>query len=770
MTDPRFATKGSAKKAQARSQVAADLTRSKPLSRRSLVLIMALILVGPLAALLFTKSERPILQVNGLSSVSDNWSGAAALTNKGDRVCFELPRMPAEAKFAKFRLSPDSGASLRAHLESSPVRAAAAVGTAKASSDQAKVGASQTVNLQPKYSGSDLIATMLLPQGVASDSATRLCLVNEAKGLWNITPSAMTPVLQITTGERSFAVTQISSMLSRVGISNGRPLHWMAGQLAALSALLAALIAVSISLRRAANSKSSRRLQVGVLVVAMCHALAWAWLIPPTQGPDEGDHYINANRIATTGKMLSGTAGSGLIRPHDIGAILSYRGETLYPEEFQNALLESEAAAIARHPGLKPPWDESSRAKIFEGLKTEPKPQPDIKTNAADQPPLYYLSAALGGLVPGTYFDKLSMMRIITAGWFVLAVFAAMALIRELFPKRFGLDITVGLLMALFPMLAFMGGSLSPDSAMVAFTFLAVLAAVRVRNHGLNVESGLMLGLATAGLMLSKMTAWAVLPGILFIAVTGGWNQLRSPDNNQRRQAVKGLLEAAGVVVCALLLYAAYAGYSGRSILPGSVSSAATASTRLSGSTDAGITDFIASAWQIYLPRLPMLNDRFPGSPLWDTWLNGTGGRFGQMEYGLPKWTNWILIAALLATFRALRKARTKRELELDDQAANGLVISKVADKQLFWGFLLMIVCVLAVIARADFSSVINGGPHFTQARYLFPLLPVAMVAIALAQDGVSARWKKAVGPLLIAAFAAWALVALGITVGRYYG
>ena len=58
--------------------------------------------------------------------------------------------------------------------------------------------------------------------------------------------------------------------------------------------------------------------------------------------------------------------------------------------------------------------------------------------------------------------------------------------------------------------------------------------------------------------------------------------------------------------------------------------------------------------WQLYLPRLPFMFKEFNYFPLTATWLNGTVGHFGWLDYTLPLWVytvaRWLFIAlAVLA-------------------------------------------------------------------------------------------------------------------------
>ena len=69
---------------------------------------------------------------------------------------------------------------------------------------------------------------------------------------------------------------------------------------------------------------------------------------------------------------------------------------------------------------------------------------------------------------------------------------------------------------------------------------------------------------------------------------------------------------------------------------------ALSSATSAAGSGPSAITWHVIAdyTWQLYLPRLSFMNHvYFPGAyPLWSTWLDGSIGHFGILDYTFPAW------------------------------------------------------------------------------------------------------------------------------------
>jgi hypothetical protein len=162
--------------------------------------------------------------------------------------------------------------------------------------------------------------------------------------------------------------------------------------------------------------------------------------------------------------------------------------------------------------------------------------------------------------------------------------------------------------------------------------------------------------------------------------------------------------------------------------------------------------------WQLYLPRLPWMNDQFSYAPFWDTFFHGFVGQFGWLDYDFPgwvyRWAKWVLglIAALAVIQLILMRGRLRHRI--DELVA----------------YVAIMLGLLALIAVAGYQAKLDDYQYvYEQARYLLPLLPLYGAVVAIAVRCGGRRW----GPVLAAAVVVIAAVhGLGgfvATIDRYY-
>jgi 4-amino-4-deoxy-L-arabinose transferase-like glycosyltransferase len=373
---------------------------------------------------------------------------------------------------------------------------------------------------------------------------------------------------------------------------------------------------------------------------------------------------------------------------------------------------------------------------------------------ATSAPPLYYALEAVPYLASPShnFLDRLLLMRLFSAVCAALTVLATFLFLRELFPGT-PWAWTVGALGVAFqPMFAFISGGVNNDNLLYvssAFTFLAVARAFR---RGLTPARGAAIGAALAVGLLTKLNAFALLPGValalLFLV------HRAAPD--ARPAARKGAALAGAVAVAPYLLYMLLnvSLWDRRAFSTGEV---ATPSTRAGHPQTLG--EELSYIWQLYLPRLPFLRDTFPGPfPLWDLWFRGFIGRFGWLDYDFPTWVNrlalWIYLPLLGLVGAALAAGRRRLRRRWAELAS----------------YTVMALGVLLVIGHAGYAAWASGGYPFEQPRYLLPLLPLYGALLALAARGAGRRFGPAVGVLIVALAVAHGLFAQLLTLSRYYG
>jgi hypothetical protein len=163
--------------------------------------------------------------------------------------------------------------------------------------------------------------------------------------------------------------------------------------------------------------------------------------------------------------------------------------------------------------------------------------------------------------------------------------------------------------------------------------------------------------------------------------------------------------------------------------------------------------------WQLYLPRLPFMHHvYFSTAPVFQTWLDGTIGHFGWLDYTFPQWVyevakDLFIAMAVLALAGLVRLRRSIQPL-----------------LPMFACFAVMAIGLLGAIGYAGVRYKASTGYTFEQARYLFPLLSLYALFVVLAARGVGRRWAPVLGGLLVVLAMAHGLFAETLTISRYYG
>jgi hypothetical protein len=179
----------------------------------------------------------------------------------------------------------------------------------------------------------------------------------------------------------------------------------------------------------------------------------------------------------------------------------------------------------------------------------------------------------------------------------------------------------------------------------------------------------------------------------------------------------------------------------------------------LPNGVDVTLPQTLAYTWQLYLPRLWFMHAYFHTYPLWSTWLDGSIGHLGWLDYTFPKWVysvgRYILYALVGLALLGLVRLRGRVRPVLP----------------IFACFALMAVGLLGAIGYAGIRfRLANHGQPFEQARYIFPLLSLYAVFIVLAVRGLGHRWVPVLGAAVVAFAMIHGLFAETLTISRYYG
>lgn len=580
-------------------------------------------------------------------------------------------------------------------------------------------------------------------------AAARICIESAQTAPIAVLGSGTSTGLRLVGSEPQTRLAQVGKMLDRVHVGTAAPLSWLSGWRLAVVAGVLLLGALALIVRGWYGGGPTRRTWVAVAVLAVLHAWTWAALVPAFQVPDETVHFHYAGFVADHGRLPKGekTDGSPLstsqqVLEHQIGTGL-----------------------IAFRPNLRPPWTGQADRQIDAALVGVSTATPDVNTNATNQPPLYYLSVAPAALGAPTALDQLARMRLLSGLWMAVAALGAIALVRWLVPARPRWALTAGLVVALFPLLGFLAGGVNPDVAMTALSFWVFAAAIRCWQAGLSPRRAAGFGVAASLLLLTKLTAMAIVPGALLIVIAAA---VRDTRRGEARTTLRTLAIGVAVALVPVAVYAGLSLVSGRPLIPRVVGAVATDATGIGGaaasSTTGGFGAMLEAVWQLYLPRLPWQTDAYATFPLWSVWADGLAGRFGYLDYGFGEGTRriialgWLLVvaAAVLGFVRLVRGSSLRDVLRRFGPVLLGGAAA--------------VVLLLGVIGVIDYNSRSTNGPPFQQARYLLPGLPVALMAVPLALRAFGRRTRPAVAVVMVGLMVLWVAGALGLTLARYYG
>jgi hypothetical protein len=502
-----------------------------------------------------------------------------------------------------------------------------------------------------------------------------------------------------------------------------------------------AALAAARRLSRAALGVWRRLPRAGraCFLIAFVNAAIWGVVVPPFQVPDEISHFGYAQYVAETGKPPSQGPGAQY-SPQEQKALENlYFFEVVGRAEQRGVLTSIENQTL--HSALR------GTSPLGEGGAS----------SATNQPPLYYALEAIPYWLSPSHdiLARLAFMRLLSALLAACTVLAVFMFLRELLPGS-PWAWTVGALAVAFqPTFDFIAAGVHGDNLLFLASSLTFLLLLRAYRRGLTMRLAVAIGACAAVGTLSKLTFIALLPGIALALLLLAWRALPSG----RGPALRAFAAAILVAVVPVALYAllnVIAWHRG-GLTAGGLAGATNSS--LPGGGTVTLPETIDYTWELYLPRLWFMNHAYFSSyPLWGTWLNGSIGHFGWLDYSFPAWVytdaRYLFFAlaalALIGLFRA--RASIKPMLPL------------------FACFAVIALGLLGAIGYAGIRYKLSTGFPFEQARYLFPLLAFYALFLVLAARGVGRRWAPALGAALVVLAMVHGLFAETLTISRYYG
>lgn len=473
------------------------------------------------------------------------------------------------------------------------------------------------------------------------------------------------------------------------------------------------------------------------VVAILAIGTAWALLIPPFMVPDETAHFAYAQGMVETGRL-----------PLDDAA------KAEGSEEEMNALSGLHFYDVIGSSTSKPAWTRAEEAEL-RGAERKPGSRTSRDAGSASaNPPLYYLAqapvyAVTRGASPIT---SLMIMRLLSVLLGALTIFCVFGFLRELMPDRPLAWSAGSLVVALQPLFGFVTAGVNADAGLFAAGAALFWAAVVVVRHGLTVRRAAALGgVLAAGLLVKPLFLGLVPAGLAALAL----GTLRTAAPWRRRGVLAGT--GLAVMVAPVLLYTIIGGAAfDHPYFPGGAAAVGSAGPAVGG-VSTGLRSELVYVWQVFAPRLPFMNDFLPGLPLRDIWFDGFVGRFGWVDYGFERSVTdvavliaYAVLALTVAGLAGVRQQLTRRWREV-------VVL------------LLALLGVLGAIGTQQYRAVSIGGPEFTQARYLLPLLGLYGALGAVAVFGLGRRVAPYVAAVLVALAAFHDISAMVLTVSRYY-
>lgn len=224
-----------------------------------------------------------------------------------------------------------------------------------------------------------------------------------------------------------------------------------------------------------------------ILVVALIHGLLYVILVPPWQHYDEPNHFEYVWLIAHR-RILPAPGDADLAMRDAVAASMREHGFFSDLGVPPPALTDGEPAWIGSFPQL-------------------------------DEPPLYYLAAALpvGLLPPDSVDQQLYVARLVSLGLLLVTVFIASQVAGELTPAGHPLRLLMPLTVALLPGFVDLMTSVNNDVGAVALFSLFFWGCLRLLHRGFSWPVLLWTGITAAISPLVKSTALLSLPLLLLL-------------------------------------------------------------------------------------------------------------------------------------------------------------------------------------------------------------------------------------------------------------
>jgi Predicted membrane protein (DUF2142) len=431
---------------------------------------------------------------------------------------------------------------------------------------------------------------------------------------------------------------------------------------------------------------------VALLAVTALIGLTWSLVTPALQAPDENAHTAYVQSLGTRFALPGDLKRQGFSTEQGLAASVS------------------NADQAASQPATKMAWspaDEAAWKKAADALPSTARSDGGGPNPASSNPPLYYLTGAVGYVVSGgSFFSALFAERMVSVLWIMLAVLGTWLLAGECSRRNRLVQVGAAGTVALLPMISFLSGAVGPDSAMFGIWSIVMWLGVRLIRRGRVWPDAVALGAAAGAACVVKATGYAVVPAVLLAGIIA-WRRGGGRLPMALGATVGGLLAVAGV-------WYVIAAITGHEV------AAQVGQVTTDSATPFNLRQFVSYVWQFYLPRVPgqdLAAGHPPGGmPVYEVWIKGAWGRFGWLEIKYAERVYSVLTAVTIGVslLALLQIVRRRHHIDFGIVAFLGLLVLGL----------------LGGVHWTDYHQIV-GGAQFAQGRYLLPLVPIVGLVVA---------------------------------------
>jgi 4-amino-4-deoxy-L-arabinose transferase-like glycosyltransferase len=489
--------------------------------------------------------------------------------------------------------------------------------------------------------------------------------------------------------------------------------------------------------RALARARTVPRPLAALLAVAAIQVVAWAFVMPPFQGPDELAHFGYVQHLAETGEAPEQTGGSG-------AAFSSEQAEAIRWENLH---------ALIGVLGMRPGWTEAEERRWHEveaSLPNDASANGEGPNSVGQNPPLYYaLETIPYHLAPGgSFFNRFYLTRLGSAAIYLAAVAFMWLIASELFPQLWARTLATAFV-ALHPKLAMLGASINADILLVLAWTAFIYVGLRIIRHGPSVKRLLGAGTAAAGSVLTHGRGLAIIGALLVLL---GIAYLRWRPAPWR--ALRGAALSLGIAGLGLAVVAVFtSGVSGGGAIYGG-------EIGRIGEKAFNIRELLSYVWQFYLPKLQFMQPTIglQNYGFREVYVQSFYGDFASLEVEFPSFVTDLLgIATVLLLFALYTVAVTR----LDAVKRHWPTIA----------FLLLTgLSLLALLHVTAYNSMLTNpaDPLFT-GRYLLPLVSILAIGVTVVVMALPPRLGALATGGLVATGIVLSLSGLGIAFVRFY-